>query len=417
MKILVVSLLYAPDTGPTAHSMTPLVEHLVRLGHEVTVVAAMPHYGANRIYPGHGGALWRIERRGRLRIVRLALYVPRNPKATVRKALSWLSFNAFATPVALSTGRPDVIFTLSPPYTLGLTAAALGRMWRVPFVYNVQDIYPDVAVQQGYVRTPAVVRLLSAVERSIYRQASAVSVLGEGARRNLLAKGVGDDKLWVIPNLVDTDWLVPGDRDNAFARRFGFEDRFVVMYAGNVGASLGVETILESMRMLRDDPRILFAFAARGTALPGLQAACADEAMRNVTFLPFQTRETIPEMYASSDAQLVIQRKGFSEVSVPMKVYAIMASGRPVLAAVDEDSDTAELIHHADAGQNAGAEDPPALVASIVGLADDTARARRLGANGRRYVETHVRPEQVARRYEQCFTFAVEGFRGYGRHA
>ena len=412
MKILVITLLYAPDSGPNAHSVTPLVDRLVDAGHEVAVVAAMPHYGATAIYDGWRGSWWRLQRRPGLRVLRLRLYVPQRPDSKIGKALSWLSFNAYATPAAFLMGRPDVILTLSPPYTLGLTAWLLGRLWRAPYVYNVQDIYPDVVVQQGLVRNPRIISLMSRVERFIYRHAGAVTVLSEGARRNLQSKGVPDEKLVVIPNVVDTRLLVPGQRRNAFAERFGLADHFVAMHAGNVGDSFGIETIVEAARRLRNDSRVLLVMVGRGTKLPALKAQCEHEDLTNVRFLPFQNRDTLGEMYASSDVQLVVQRRGFSRVSVPMKVYAIMSTGRPIVGSVDEDSDTAELIRLAESGENAGPGDPAALAALIQRLVDDRERLARLGVNGRRYVETHLAPEGVAEAYSKCFASVGRGHGG-----
>jgi colanic acid biosynthesis glycosyl transferase WcaI len=405
MKVLVLTLIYAPDS--CAQTITPLVERIVEAGHEVTVVAAMPHYGATAIYDGYRGSLWRQERRPGLRIVRLWLHVPRRPDSRIGKALSWLSFTVIATPAAWLVGRPDVILTLSPPYTLGLTAWTIGRLRRAPYVFNVQDVYPDVAIAMGVVRNRQLIRLMSWIERVIYRHAAAVTVIGEGARRNLREKGVPDAKLVVIPNIADSRVLRPGPRRNAFTERFGLADHFVAMYAGNVGDTLGIETIVETACQLRGDTHVLIVIVGRGTALPALEKRCAEEQLTNVRFLPYQGPDTVAEMYASSDVQLVIQRRGFSSLSIPMKVYGIMSAGRAIVASVDEEGDTAAVLREAGCGENASPEDPSGVAALIRRLSRDPERVARLGQNGRRYVETHLTPERSAEAYVACFESAV----------
>ncbi|MBI2238761.1 MAG: glycosyltransferase family 4 protein [Actinobacteria bacterium] len=411
MRVLLLSLLFEPDLSANSYAMSALATGLVERGHELTVLTAMPHYGAGRVYEGYGGRAVMVEHRPGMRVVRLGLYVPKRPDWTLGKVLSWASFNVAATPVAALLGRHDVAMTLPPPYTLGLTQLVVKVLRGIPYVYNVQDVYPDVAVQQGLVRDPRIVRALRAVEDTIYRHAALVTVISADIRDNLLAKGVPPGRVEVVPNCFETELVTPEPRENEFAARHGLSGRLVAMYAGNVGDSLGVESLCDAMRMLASRDDILFAVAGRGTALPRLRAMCEEARLPNVRFLPFQDRSTLSKLYASSDVQLMLQRRGLSQSSTPTKLLTIMSSGRPVIASVDVNSAGADVVRQATAGTVVEAEKPEMLADAIRALAANDALRAELGRAAREYVVRHYSKQAVAERYETVLRRAAGGRR------
>jgi colanic acid biosynthesis glycosyl transferase WcaI len=284
--------------------------------------------------------------------------------------------------------------------TIGLSAYVLSRLRRVPYVYNVQDIYPDVAIRLGVLTNPRLIRFFRRMENFVYARAAAVSVLSEGFGRNLLSKGVPSDKIHVIPNFVDVDFMRPLPKDNAFARRHNLHDKYVVMYAGNVGLSQGLETLLEAAQQFQDLADLRLLIVGNGAAKAKLEARASQIGLQNVIFLPFQPRKDVPEMYASADVSLVMLRQGIGAESVPSKTYTIMASGRPIVAAVDEEAETKRLIDTANCGLWVEPENPSALVGAIRTLYADPARRAQLGRNGRNHVETHYTPQVGAQQYD-----------------
>jgi len=365
------------------------------------VITAFPHYDTNRIWPAYRGKLVQHERWGESDIYRVWLYVPPHKTNLLGRLSNYVSFNVFSTLVGLLLPRPDVILAPSPPLTIGLTAWLLGLWHRAPYVYNVQDIYPDVAVRLGALKSRRAIAFFSWMERFVYRHAAAVTVISEGFRRNLLRKGVPGAKIALIPNFCDTKFVAPRPKDNPFARREGLVERFVVLYAGNVGLSQGLEHVLAAAQLLAERQDILFLIVGNGSARPSLEGQAFALNLPNVRFLPFQPWEDVPDLYASADLCLVPLRKGIAQESVPSKALTIMAAGRPIVASVDAESDIWRCIQEADCGLCVPPEDPDALVTAILGLYADPERRRRLGANGRRHVLSHYTPEIVAQQYEE----------------
>ncbi len=378
--------------------MTALAEGLADLGHEVAVVTAFPHYGQGRPYEGYAGWRLRRERHNGIQILRTPLYVGREG-STANKILSWFSFNVSGTWGAIKAGAADIVIAPSPPPTLGLSEWILSQLWHVPYIYNVQDIYPDVAIEQGLVYHPRLIAFLRKVEDFIYRKSAAVTVLSEAHRANLLAKGVPSHKAIVIPNFVDTDALRPVPRHNNWSAEQGLSDRFVVTYAGNIGASQGLETLLEAARFLHGSQDIVFLVIGRGTGKASLEAQARAWRLTNVRFLPFQPLERLAEVYASADLHLVLLRRRVSG-SVPSKTYSIMSAGRPLLAAVEASSEVADIVQRAGAGLVVPPEDPKALAEAILNLAVEVEARRRMGQGGRTYVVEHHSRLAVSRQYD-----------------
>ncbi|HMR68086.1 MAG TPA: glycosyltransferase family 4 protein [Anaerolineae bacterium] len=399
MKILLLSLYFTPDPAANSVIMTELAEELTQLGHQVTVIAAFPHYDTNQIWPTYRGQLVQKDEHQGIRVYRTYLYVPANKTNLLGRVLNYLSFNALSTLIGALAGQVDVILAPSPPLTIGLSAYLLSRLRRAPYIYNVQDIYPDVAIRLGVLTNPKVIRFFQALERFVYRHATAVSVLSEGFRQNLLGKGVPAEKVAIIPNFIDTTFMQPGPKDNAFARQHGLQDKVVVMYAGNVGLSQGLETLLQAAHHLQTLPDLRFLIVGNGAAKADLQAQAARLGLSNVIFLPFQPREQLPAMYATADISLVVLKQGIGAESVPSKAYTILASGRPLIAAIDAGSETQRLIEAAGCGLWTPPEQIGALAEAICSLYHQPGLRDQLGRNGRAYVESYYTRQAVGRQY------------------
>lgn len=400
LRVLLLSLYFAPDVGANATIVTALAEELAALGHAVRVVAAFPHYAENAIAAPYRGKLAARAEHGPIEVWRTALYLPRDKRDVGGRLLSYLTFHALSTLVGALAGGYDVVLAPSPPLTIGLSAWLLARLRGAPYVYNVQDIYPDVAVQLGVLTDPRTIVAFRRVERFVYRHAAAVTVLSEGFRRNLLGKGVPAHKIHVIPNFVDTAAVRPLPKANAFARRNGLESAFVALYAGNVGLSQHLEGVLAAARQLADLPDLCLLVVGNGAAKLGLEARAADMGLRNVAFMPFQPQADVPQIYAAADVCLVPLKRGIGAQSVPSKAYTVMAAGRPIIAAVDADSETRRLVGEAGCGVWVPPEDPAALAEAIRALHGDPARRAEMGRRGRDYVMAHHTPQAAARQYD-----------------
>jgi colanic acid biosynthesis glycosyl transferase WcaI len=239
---------------------------------------------------------------------------------------------------------------MSPPLTIGLTAYLLGKLKGVPYCYNVQDIWPEAAVRLGMLRGEHTIRFWERVEKFIYRHSRRIFAISDEFSENLEGKGVPATQIEVIPNFVDTTFIRPLPRRNAFAAKHGLNDKFVVLYAGNVGLSQGLEVVLDAAELLHGQSDVLFQIVGAGSSKAELMAEAARRNLSNVCFLPLQEEADVPELYASCDVALIPLRRGLAQNSVPCKTYSIMSSARPYIASVDEGSNVWKLTERVDCG-------------------------------------------------------------------
>lgn len=407
MKVLVLCPHYAPDSAPTGTVMTRIAEELVARGHRLHLITALPWYRDHAIEPGWEGRIVRHDDQPWGRITRVHPF-PTDKTNIPARALAFGAFTAEAALfAALSRGRPDVVLSMSPPLTLGLAGAAVARLRRAPFVFNIQDVFPDAAVETGTLTNPRAIALAQKLERVSYQAADAVTVLSDDLRDNLVAKLAGHarggaDKVRVIPNFVDTVAVQPGPRDGEHRRSLGLEGKTVVLYAGNVGLSQSLDLLVEAARRnLERRPDVVFLVNGGGS---GLEAVKADAAgLPNVVFAPFEPPERLSGLLATGDVHLVLLKRGLAKASVPSKLYSILASGRPVLASVDEGTEVARTVEAAGAGLAVPPDDADAFCAALDRLLDDPDGARVMGERGRTFVEGWASPAAVAERYEVLF--------------
>jgi len=387
VRVLVITLFYAPDLGPSAALHEMLCEELVRLGCDVSVISAVPHYPTGRVAKEFRGRLVQRERRQGVDVTRV--WVPSVDRARLGlRLLSFFCFQVLAAFVAL-TRRCDVLLASSPALEVLLPVVALGLLRRKPMIYSVHEIYPDVGVKLGVFRHPPVIKAIDWMERRCCRRAGYVRVLSEGYKRVLESKGTPESKLAVIWDWIDTDFISPLPRCNAFSAQWGLDGHFVAMYAGNLGLTQGLEQVVEAARLLEEEPAVRIVLVGDGAAKGNLQQSVERAGLRNVQFVPFQERELLPWVLASADVSLLTLKRGMASDSVPSKCYSIMASGRPIIASVDEGSDTWNMIQRAGCGLCVEPETPHALAGAILDLFRNDAYRARLGALGRAYAVQH----------------------------
>ena len=402
MKIVVLCPHFEPDTAPTGTVMTRIVHELAELGHELHVVTSLPWYREHRIEAGWTGRWIRTETTDWGSVTRVHPFPGDDKSNLPRRALGFAGFTALAGVGALRAGgwfgRADVVLAMSPPLTLGLTAWAAGPCRRAPLVFNIQDVFPDAAVRTGAIANRRVIAVLEWLERVSYGRAAAVTVLSDDLRRNVSDKvrSTRRSRVHVIPNFVDTDRLRPADRMTSYRAEHDIGDEPVVLYAGNVGFSQSLDLVLAAAAAC---PDVTFVINGDGAARPSLESRAA--ALTNVRFVGYQPVERLPEVLASGDVHVVPLRAGLGDVSVPSKTYSSLAVARPVVAAIDADTEIPRLLAAAGAGVAVPPDDPDAFVAAIRALVDDRPHALELGASGRRWVVAEASPSAVGAAYDR----------------
>jgi colanic acid biosynthesis glycosyl transferase WcaI len=401
MKLVVVAPHFEPDVAPTGEVITHIVHELGRRGHSIDVVTALPWYRTHSIEPGYEGRLWRYEDRPWGRITRIHPFPTGDKRNVVRRAAAFSAFSAVAAALGARGGRCDGVLALSPPLTLGVTGRFIATARKAPLVLTIHDVFPDVAVELGVLDNRAVIAAARALERWCYANANAVTVLSEDMRENVVTRARNPEVVRVIPNFVDTDWIVPGERENAYRREFGLEDKTVVMYAGNIGFSQSLDLVIEAAGALLYEEDLVFVINGAGSARAQLEELARD--LPNVRFVDMQPVERLPEVLAASDIQLVPLKAGLSRSSVPSKMYKILAAGRPLLASVDEGSEIPRVLERSGSGIAVPPDDAEAFTKALQGLIAAPQTARRMGEAGRAWVERWASPEAVARAYEELF--------------
>ena len=397
LRIAVLCPHFAPDTAPTGVVMTRIVAELVELGHEVHVVTSLPWYRTHAVEPGWQTRWFRREATEWGSITRVNPFAGSDKRNLARRTAGFVGFSALAGLASLRGGRVDAVIAMSPPLTMGLTGWGTHLVRRGPLVFNIQDVFPDAAIETGAITNKAIIAVAKRLERVSYHRAAAVTVLSNDLRDNVVAKvrASMQGNVRVIPNFVDTDAIRPLDRMTALRSELGIGDETVVLYAGNVGFSQSLEMVVAAARAM---PELTFLINGDGAARTSLEELADD--LPNVHFSGYQPVERLAEVLATGDIHLVPLKAGLGRVSVPSKTYSILAAGRPVLAAIDPGTEVPRILADSGGGVCVPPDDLAAFRQALQQLADDPSRRSEMGLDGRRWVEHAASPTAVARSYE-----------------
>jgi colanic acid biosynthesis glycosyl transferase WcaI len=402
MNIAIVCQYFPPEFTPIGFMLSELATDLAKAGHRVTVLTGFPNHPFGIVFDGYEKKLFLREQGDGYEIIRCFLYTSPH-RTSASRVLNYLSFSFSSLLGLLRLKDQDVVFVVSPPLTNGILGLLAKKIRHWKYVFNVQDIYPDVAISTGAISNGLLISILKRLERAIYYHAAAVTVISEGFHSNLSQKEVDPAKLAVINNWIDTGEVVPMDKGNPFARASQLDNAFVVLYSGTIGVISGAGVLIDCAEALKEYRDILFVFVGEGVEKEQIERDAVDRKLSNMKFLPLQERSRLSEVQSCADVSVVTLRRGKGMTSVPSKVLGYMAAGRPVIASVDAGSDTARLIEAARCGITVLPENPEALCTAILSLYGDRGRARSLGNNGRDYLLAHYGRAVLTSCYERLF--------------
>jgi colanic acid biosynthesis glycosyl transferase WcaI len=400
MNVLITTQVFPPEIHPTAVMVRQLAGYLARRGHDVTVACGHPHHPTGRLPDGWSRRLFQREVRDGVRVIRGWHAISPSRHIAVRAAVFVSQAAGTATVAALAAPRPDVVVNYGPPFVGPLLSAAIAKAHRAPLLSVVYDIYPDVVIGSGKLTNPLLIAAARRAERAQYGVSDRILVLSEGFRRKLEAKGVRPEKVVTIPVWLDTNEITPRSRDNAWRSRHAIDpETKVVLYAGTIGLVSGARVAVDAAERLRARSGVLFLFVGEGQVKDELEAEARASRLPNVRFLPFQPRQDLCDVQASADVSLVTLAPGRGETSVPSKVIGYMAAGRPVVASVDLDCDTADAVRSSGCGVVVPPGDAEALASAVDGLLSDEDARRRMGRRARTAFEEQYGAEAALRRY------------------
>ena len=410
MHVLLLSQIFPPETGSAAAKMDEMAHYLRGQGHQVSVVSQVPCYPAGEVYPGYEGAWFRREFRDGLRISRTWSYASPERRRLRPRLLNYLSFMTTALAGILAGPRPDIIVVYSPPLFLGLTATLAGKICRCPFVFWVNDLWLRAARAYGFLPAGSLYGLGSLYERFVYRQAGRIFVYSQEMLEEVVADGGSREKIECHPLWIDTDVFYPDPAGASQVReKYGWGDRFVVLYGGNIGLAQGLEVLLEAARRLRDHAGIHFVLVGSGIEQARLAKMARDQGLTNVEFIGHQPKEKVGAFFSAAEVLFAHLKAAPHRVgTVPEKILAYMACGRPVLQAVQEGA-AADIIRRYDCGQVVPPDNPEKLVQAILSLSGNRQNLRQMGLRGRQAIEDHFAGPQVLKAMAASLADMVRG--------
>lgn len=413
MKVFLMIYAFPPEITGSGHLYYELARDLTDRRHKVTVLAPLPRQRMgvlkDWILARYGRKWWLRERMDGFTVVRTrVLPVPLHLPSM--KGVDHLAV-AFSEWVGglLAHDRPDVVLAYSPPLPLGLSAHYLARRYKAPFVFNVQDIFPQYAIDSGLLTNPLLIDLFQRMERYLYAKADMIIVHSEGNREYLAShRSVPYDKLRVVYNWADVQNIKPGPKHNEFREEFGLGDAFVVSYAGTMGWAQNLDTVLRSAVLLKNYKDILFLLVGDGPKRSELERNAQELGLSNVRFLPLQPKEKYVQLLRASDVCLISLNKGLTTPVVPGKLMDIMAAGRPVVGCVPLEGDAPRIVREAKCGFCVDSQDAEGMADAILKLYHRRELAEELGRNGRSFAEFRFAREVCTRGYERALKEAVE---------
>jgi putative colanic acid biosynthesis glycosyltransferase WcaI len=372
MKILLLNLYFPPDTSATAKMAQTVVDALSR-ENDVTILCGRPSYDPTE---RRAWRLWQTETRGRVRIIRVGSTA--FPRFNMKKrVLNYLSYVFLAVPQALFV-RCDAVLAMTDPPFEGIVGAFVAILRGKPYLYNIRDMYPDMAVGGSIVEPGLLARIWERLHRWALRRADCVIVLGEDMKNRILAKGVDATKIEIVRDGTEIlpEGAVTPAPDEEVVRKIRGDFRFVLLHAGNLGFYGAWDTLLSAAKELGSE-NIGFVFVGEGAQRDVLAAAAAG--ISNTRFLPFFPGNKIPSVLAAADAHLITVKRGLEGVVVPSKMYGILAAGKPIVAVAPLETDVASLGLRQGFGVATDPDRPADLVAAIRTLADDGVCLKQMG--------------------------------------
>ena len=394
MRILVYSINYAPELTGIGKYNGEMCVWLAARGHQVRVVAAPPYYPQWRVQTGWSAWAYRRETIDGVSVRRCPLWVPRRPSG-LKRILHLLSFAVSSLPATLLQvfWRPQIVLVTEPPLFCLPAAWLLARMSRARLWLHVQDLEVDAARQLGLLKSGWLLRMVAGVETGLMRRCECVSTISAAMLANLHDKGIGPEKTWLFPNWIGAAQFANHDRDLAALRRsWGVSEAdFVVLYAGNMGRKQGLGLLLQVAERLKDISGIHVWLCGDGAERADLQQRA--ETLGNVRFLPLQPEPRFRELMSLVHVHVLPQQAGAADLVMPSKLLGMFASGRPVVAAADPNTELQRVVEQR--GLVVPPADADAMAAALRRLHADRALGAGLAQAAQQYARRHWLKDNV----------------------
>lgn len=404
MRILILTQWFTPE--PDFKGL-PFAQELVRRGHEVQILTGFPNYPEGKLYPGYKVKLVQRETIDGISVIRTALY-PSHDGSSIRRTLNYLTFALSAGLFApLLVKQADIVYAYHAPASIAFPAMVLKITRGIPFVYDINDLWPDSLAASNMLKNCFLLKCVSMWCSLTYRLAHHIVVPAPGCKSKLMERGVSESKIDVIYN-----WCDEAQRNlpqvEISASELGFAGKFVIVFAGTIGKVQGLDAVVDAAKIVdKQQSQIRFVFIGGGVELERLKLRLTNENIGNCHFLPRRPSSEIGGVLAHADALLVhLMDLPLFTITIPSKTSAYMAVGKPILMAVR--GDAADLVKVAKAGICCSPESPKEIAKAALELfAMSEFDRKQMGANGREFYERELSIKVGAERFERLFLASI----------
>lgn len=404
MRLLFITQYYPPEIGAAANRIGYFAKFLSRKGYDVTVLTSAPNYPEGKLYKGYENR-YSVKNENGVTVIRTRIFL--TPKTNIITRLAhYLSFLISSFVARGKIQKPDIIFATSPPLFVALIGVIFKKLWKVPLITDIRDIWPESAQSVGVVKNKKMLSQGEKLARWIYKNATHITATSPGIRKKITT--VAPEKITVIPNGAELEVFQPDIDGSAIRLTWNITDRFVVLYTGNLGLAQAPEIFIKTAELLKEYSDIVFLIVGSGVLLPKLKVDASKKNLTNMIFTGPEPRSKMPSYVACSNV-CVIPYKAVDTFrnTLPSKMFDYMAGGKPII--INLKGEASELIEEAGCGILTKEENPKDLAEKILWLKENTAEAKRMGQGGRYFVEKNYRRESIAANLEELLKKTAEG--------
>jgi len=382
--------------------MYDLANRLKGKGHYITVLTSFPQYNLTEDIKTQIQKYTLMTDENGIRVIRIKTLPIHNVGHTVR-GISQLTLPILFSWGGRLAGAQDISIVYSPPLPLGLVAYLIRKVKGAPFIFNVQDLFPQNIIDLGILKQPIIIKFFRGMENFVYRKADHITVHSSGNRGYLLSMGITPEKVSILHNWVDLDEFKVDGIPNPIIENKEFYQKFIVFFGGVMGYAQDLETVVDCANLLKNEPHILFLLLGDGAEKSALIQKSQSLGLNNIKFAHFVSKQDFPLWVHASNVGLVTLKKSMKTPVVPSKILAYMAASRPVLASLNEESDGIRIVEEARCGINVPAGNPSAMADAILNLSANREETRAMGQRGRLYAEKHFSIDACINQYEEIF--------------
>jgi glycosyltransferase involved in cell wall biosynthesis len=379
MHILFLTDNFPPEVNAPASRTFEHCREWVKLGEQVTVITCAPNFPSGKVFAGYQNRLWQVEMLEGIRVIRVWSYITAN-EGFVRRSLDYMSFMVSATIASLFAKKVDIVIGTSPQFFTVCAAYVVGLFKRVPWVFELRDIWPESIKAVGSMNDGFLYRSLEKLELFLYKNADCIIALTQSFKQELVSRGIKAEKIDVVANGVDLGLFMPRSKNEVLLKKLGLENQFIAGYIGTIGMAHGLETLLEAAEILQRTPgaeNIHLLILGDGARKNILKQSAAQKQLKNIAFVDTVPKSEVGDYWSLLDVSIIhLKKDPLFEKVIPSKLFECIAMGIPVIHGVLGES--AEIVSRLGVGKTIAPDSPQVMAQELLYLATNAQELRQI---------------------------------------